>query len=263
MFTVLTGGNNARHPSTFFMSRPKGLSNYVLLIIKTHADFELDGRTFVAEPGSAVLIDRNTPYHYHNPKGDYADDWLHFECTEDEYFRSSGVVFNVVFPLRNPARFSLMIQQLLWEKNYTPERYRSENINLLLQVLMNNVVIAYQESCIAHPYSPYYAKLQNVRLSLQAAPYEKYSPRYFSEQLGISISYFQHLYTTFFGIPFQSDLINMRMEYAQNLIAASNLTMEQIADICGYSNEVHFYRQFRKKTGMTPAEYRRSQTGIG
>jgi AraC family transcriptional regulator of arabinose operon len=127
---------------------------------------------------------------------------------------------------------------------------------------MNNIVIAYQESRTTHSYSPYSAKLQNVRLTLQAAPYERYSPRVFAEQLGISTSYFQHLYTTFFGVPFQSDLINLRMEYAQNLVTASNLTMEQIAEICGYSNEVHFYRQFRRRTGMTPAEYKKSQNGV-
>jgi len=259
MFTVLTGGNNARHPSTFFMSRPKGLSNYVLLIIKSHADFELNGITFIAKPGSAVLIDRNTPYQYHNPDGEYTDDWLHFECNDDEVFRSSGVSFNEVFPLKNPAKFTLFIQQILWEKNYTPEKYRYENVDMLFHVLINNIILAYQERDTMRSYSPYYTKLQNVRLTLQAAPYEKYSPESFSEPLGISTSYFQHLYTTFFGISFQSDLINMRMEYAQNLIVTSNLTMEQIADICGYSSEVHFYRQFRKKSGMTPSDYRKSQ----
>lgn len=259
MFTVLNGGYNARHPSTFFLSRPKGLANYVLLIIKTHGEFVINGRSFTAEPGSAVVIDRNTPYRYQNPNGEYADDWLHFECNEDERFMSSGIVFNEVFPLRNTAKFTLYIQQIIWEKNYTSEKYRNDNVSMLLQVLFNNILLAYQEKGYMRSDSPYYTKLQNVRLSLQAAPYEKYSPSDIAGQLGISVSYFQHLYTTLFGTSFQADLINIRLEYAKNLVLTTNMTIEMIAEMSGYSSEVHFYRQFRKKTGMTPAEYRNTQ----
>lgn len=259
MFTVTNGGCNTRHPSTFLMARPKGLNNYLLLIIKTHAIFEINGLQFTAEPGSAVVIDRNTPYQYHNPYGEYANDWMHFECSEDEYFKNSGIPFNEVFSLRNPTKFTTFMEQIIWERNYTIETYRYDNISMLFHVLINNLILAYQEKESVHSSNPYYTKLQNVRLLLQAAPYEKYSPKVISEQLGISASYFQHLYTTTFGIPFQSDLIEIRMEYAKNLIKTTNLTIEQIAEMCGYSNEVHFYRQFRKTTEMTPIEYRRSQ----
>ncbi len=259
MFTVLNGGCNARHPSSFFMSRPKGLHHYVLLIIKSPANFNIHGKCFVTKPGSAVLIDRNTPYQYHNPDGDYTDDWLHLDCNDDECFRSSGIIFNEIITLRNPSKFTLYLQQLLWERNYTSEKFRDDNVNMLLQVLLNNLILAYQEKDMLPSYSPYYTKLQNIRLSLQATPYTKYSAESISELLGISASYFQHLYTVFFGISFQSDLINMRIEYAKNLIISSSLTIDQISQMCGYSNEIHFYRQFRKKTGMTPLEYRKSQ----
>lgn len=259
MFTVSNGGNNSRHPKTFLMSRPKGLTNYLLLIIKTHANFEIAGVKFVVAPNSIVIIDRNTPYQYYNPEGDYTDDWMHFECSHDDQFRNSGVVFNQIYSLRNPSKFTLLIQQIIWEKNYTPEKYRNENVHMLFQVLINNLILAYQETDNSRSYSPFYTKMQNIRLSLLATPYEKYSPKSFSVLLGISESYFQHLYTIFFKVSFQADLINMRMEYAKNLIITTNMTIEQIAEMSGYSNEIHFYRQFRKKLGMTPNEYRKSQ----
>ena len=40
------------------------------------------------------------------------------------------------------------------------------------------------------------------------------------------------------------------------------LTFEQIAYTSGYTNEIHFYRQFKKKTGMTPGEYRISMGSL-
>ena len=52
----------------------------------------------------------------------------------------------------------------------------------------------------------------------------------------------------------------MRIEYAKELIISTNLPLEHIAYSCGYSNEVHFYRQFLSKTGMTPGDYRKNYT---
>jgi len=47
------------------------------------------------------------------------------------------------------------------------------------------------------------------------------------------------------------------VDYAKELITSTTLPLEQIAYACGYSNEIHFYRQFLRKTGMTPGEYRK------
>ena len=105
-------------------------------------------------------------------------------------------------------------------------------------------------------YSPYYAKFQALRLRIQSEPYKKYSADTAAMAFGISTSYFQHLYTDFFQIPFRSDVIRMRISYAKELLSGTNLTMEQIAEACGYGNEVHFYRQFRKIAGMTPKKFR-------
>ena len=38
----------------------------------------------------------------------------------------------------------------------------------------------------------------------------------------------------------------------------SSLPVSQILLQCGYQTEIHFFRQFKAITGMTPGEYRRS-----
>ena len=90
---------------------------------------------------------------------------------------------------------------------------------------------------------------------MQSQPYKNFTSREMAEELGISASHFQYLYKHFFGIPFKSDLINIRMDYARDLILNTDLKLEQISQLSGYNSEIHFYRQFREKTGMTPREY--------
>ncbi|HIX28622.1 MAG TPA: AraC family transcriptional regulator, partial [Candidatus Blautia stercoravium] len=154
-------------------------------------------------------------------------------------------------------RFTTFLQQILWEENYTSEEYRADNVNALFQVLMKNIFLAYKERTKGTVYNPYRSRLLHLRLSLLSAPYENYELKEIAKQIGISSSYFQHLYSDTFGISFRADLISMRIEYAKELIQNTNLPIEKIAEKSGYSSEVHFYRQFQKETGFTPSAFRK------
>lgn len=52
-------------------------------------------------------------------------------------------------------------------------------------------------------------------------------------------------------------LKRVRLKKAQNLLADSNLTLNQIAERCGYENGFYLSRVFSKTLGISPSEYRR------
>lgn len=257
MFHLLYGGCHTRHTPPFELSRPHGLDHFVLLLVKTRAEFHLGDTTLLSSPNSAVIISPHTPYVYTSPDRPYADDWIHFNCAPADFQETASIPLNTFIPLENISRFTTFLEQILWEQNYTPEQYRAENVHALFQVLMRNIFLSCQEQEDSTAYNPYRTRLRNLRLSLQAAPYEKYDIKKIAKQMSVSISYFQHLYSDIFGISFRADLISMRIEYARELIQNTNLTMGEIAEQCGYTSEVHFYRQFRKETGFTPASFRK------
>lgn len=257
MFFPLYGGCHTRHSAPFQMSRPNGLDHYVLLLIKTPSEFHIDQEKVISQPDSAVIIAPHTPYHYSSLQEVYINDWLHFSCSPEDFPHRESFPLNTIFPLNNLSRFTTFIQQILWEKNYASEEYQKENGDLLFHVLMNNLYSAFNEQNLSGKYNPYQTKLRKLRLTLQAEPYKQFQLKEIAGQMGISPSYFQHLYSDTFGKSFRSDLISMRIEYAKELIQNTNLTMEQIAEQSGYSNEVHFYRQFQKETGFTPATFRK------
>ena len=104
---------------------------------------------------------------------------------------------------------------------------------------------------------PYREKLQTLRMELKNSIAQKHDIRECAGKLGVSASYFQHLYKDCFGVPFQQDLIRMRVDYTRYILTATDLPMEQVAALCGYAGTVHFYRQFKQVTGTTPAKYRK------
>lgn len=257
MFKVLYGGCHSRHPLPFTLSRPKGLDHYVLLLVKTRAEFHIGETLLFSVPNSAVIIKPHTPYSYTGTENPYMDDWIHFSCEPDDFPESSLFPFHTFVPLENLPRFTTFLQQILWEQNYTPEEYRTDNVDALFQVLMRNIFHACKGQKNNDAYHPYRTRLRSLRLSLLAAPYETYELSDLAKQIGVSVSYFQHLYSATFGVSFRADLIAMRIEYAKELLQNTNLTIQEIAEQSGYSSEVHFYRQFQKETGFTPAAFRK------
>ncbi len=256
MYRVIRGGCNTRHPSTFQMNRPNGMDNYVLLIIKSPCVFTVDGTEYEVVPDTGIILSKGISYSYGNPNGEYMDDWLHF-MVDDNDFGSGAVKTDTFFKLSDTGLFTNMIRQLIFENYYTNEKFKQENTDYLMRVLMNHIEICCDENLSENNYGPYYSKLRGIRILMQESMYNpKKAPEY-ADQLGISTSHFQHLYKEYFGISFQKDFIRMRIDFAKDLLETTDMPMERVAEMCGYNNEMHFYRQFKESVNQTPANYRK------
>lgn len=59
-----------------------------------------------------------------------------------------------------------------------------------------------------------------------------------------------------YGVSMMTYLAGIRISKAQELLSGTALHYQQIAEAVGISDSKYFARQFKQKTGMTPAEYR-------
>jgi AraC-like DNA-binding protein len=260
MINILQGGCDARHPSSFTMSRPDGLNNHLLLIIRSHGEFIINQRHYTVEPGYAIIFSPKVSYSYHNPKGDYVDDWLHFKFQNTTDIPTNLPKMNEPFPIGNHRFYTSFIQQILWENIYNKSRYSQENILALFRVLFNHLALAYVSKDSTKSINPFQEELQELRLKIQNTITEQHTIKACASAMGLSESYFQHIYKSFFEVSFQQDIIQMRIDYGKYIIRTTDIPIEYISEICGYTNVVHFYRQFKKLTGITPAKYRKNST---
>ncbi len=69
-------------------------------------------------------------------------------------------------------------------------------------------------------------------------------------------SYFSKLFKESMGCPPQEFLIRMRLSKAAELMKTSRNSIGNIAIACGYPNQLHFSRAFKKRYGVSPREWR-------
>jgi AraC-like DNA-binding protein len=69
-------------------------------------------------------------------------------------------------------------------------------------------------------------------------------------------SYFSKLFKETMGCPPQEFLIRMRLTKATELMKTSNASIGNISQACGYPNQLHFSRAFKKHHGISPREWR-------
>ncbi|MDP2972627.1 MAG: AraC family transcriptional regulator, partial [Deltaproteobacteria bacterium] len=73
---------------------------------------------------------------------------------------------------------------------------------------------------------------------------------------GLSRTYFFRVFKETTGIRLQDYLIQTRLNKAKILLNDANLKIKQIAYKVGFRNPDYFCRLFKKKTGVSPTEWR-------
>ncbi len=87
---------------------------------------------------------------------------------------------------------------------------------------------------------------------------EDLSLRLLSDIAGMSPNYFSALFHNISGITLWDYINSKRIDKAISLLHENDLTMLEIATLCGYNNATNFNKTFKKITGVTPKEYRNS-----
>ena len=79
-----------------------------------------------------------------------------------------------------------------------------------------------------------------------------------AEELHVTTDYLNRLFRKGLGIPPKHYLIEQRMQLALSLLTSSQFTIQEISQKCGYRNQFAFSREFRKKHGISPLDFRKN-----
>ena len=77
-----------------------------------------------------------------------------------------------------------------------------------------------------------------------------------ADTCGLNRNYFSKLFKEAMGCPPQEFIIRMRLSKATEMMRTEDLSIGEIAARCGYVNQMHFSRAFKKRYHVSPREWR-------
>lgn len=260
MIHITICGHDSHHPASFVMEHSGGLPDYLLLLVKTDAWFDLGKVRTATAPNMAILFDKNTYIRYGCDHPHYNDDWIHFDfSSREDDFLTRELHIPLGQPLYLPQLHALSRQiQTMTPVFHSSCLHREKLLDSMMRTLLYSLDEQLLSAQSGRPSGKHYDAFQKLRAELYNNPGHPWTIAEMSASLFLSTSYFQHLYKEFFQCSCQQDIIRARLELAKFHLATSNFSIRSLSRFCGYENELHFMRQFKKFEGLTPSEFRKS-----
>ncbi len=245
-------------PHTAF-SYPDGADGTLLLLTDAPMQITAGTQLLQAESGDAAVIAEHTPLVCKAAEQPLYYDWVLFRQGGDRsFYQSLQIPENKLLRFGDTAFFSVLLEQLCAEF-YGANAKRSDMLEYLLKALLIRMAETggpVAEQAAAEHSDPHYAELVRLREKIYANPQEKWTVELLCSEVGMSRSYFQLVYRETFGMTCIADVINCKMNLARELLTSTSYTIAHVAQLCGYDNEEHSMRQFKKNNGVTPTVHR-------
>lgn len=245
-------GIGYRHDGSFSINRPNGSGDNLLLIFCTPAYVVTAGNRQKLPAGSAILYSKGTPQIYGGTGAEYIDHWVHFDCAENDiFFDKTGAVFDTPFAVPSLSDAERVLELLRLE---SVSDTRAECVDLLLRLLIAKT----SETGGNSPKNHHSDRLRALRAEIYGNPAGHFTVEELARKMSLSPSYFQTLYKSEFGVSCYEDILKAKTELAEYYLKNTALSVSAVAELCGYENDVHFMRQFKKRTGKTPSAARKA-----
>lgn len=249
MNKIRFSGYHVVHSADFIFDLPNGHDCWLLLLTHTPANFLVDDNLVEYPAHSAVLFPPNKKIYYSASKSTYENDWLRFDSDEEYVFNFP--IQGVPFSPYDPEFCHQLITLMNWEHTEY-KKDTSSTMDYLFLILFEKLRNIHHQIAL-----PLTHQLMQLRKEVHNTPQKAWTVIGMAERLHVSAGYFQMLYKKTFGISCMNDVIQKRIQMAQDLLINSNLSANEISQATGYHNSEHFHRQFKKTIGLTPLAYRK------
>ena len=216
----------------------------------------------------AIKYEGETFYHFDNvslrsdikniivlPKG-CSYEW---ECTKAGHFSiiefdsETSLSEPLQFPIVNAAHILKRVQNLERRRMLKGERTEMESLREVYTILL-----ALLQASDRQKYYPS-DRLKKIEPAIEYI-LQNYNKPITNESLasiiGVSCVYFRKLFTSIMGISPIAYLHEIRIQKAKEMLSSDHGSMADVAQSLGYTNLYDFSRDFKKRTGLSPSQYK-------
>lgn len=248
---------NYSNPDYDQIYRPNGSGDYLFLLFKTPMKVYLDKKLSISKENACILYAPGYEQYY-KAVHRFRNSYLHFSCKAD-LKKQYRIPLNTVFYPGNCEEIDACIR-LLHKEHIANDLFSDEYEYTLFQQLMITIARGLKSHQIHGSGTEgdnLYSAFRKLRLEMLTNYAKPWDTTELCKKVSLEKSQFYSCYQKFFQSTPHADLLQIRMDKAKNLLTNEALTVQQIAQMCGFSDFSHFSRYFRKQAGCSPLQWRR------
>ena len=254
----------ARHawpePKGFAINRPHGLKEYTFLRFHGSVTILVRGTLVTTVPGSCIFYGADTPQWFQSSQP-LTHDWMHMTGDVFGSLAEVGLEPDTLYTPNNGQFVTAILREIEFELLSNPG-INTPLTELKYRELLIKLARAVSRETPDSDIKPSVkAQMRQARSHIFARLEYNWTVQEMAELAYISVSRFHTVYRSVFGISPMDDLIHARIDMAKNRLCNSEESVNGLAAELGYRNVTHFCRQFKKITGLTPLEFRKTQSG--
>lgn len=226
---------------------------YLLYILSGSLKISINGEIHTLVAGNVVVISAGTKHFHHTEKDNSVKYlWIHFTGSNIEstleHFK-----LNYNTPLYAGVHHSM---NEYWQRLFNTFILNDDYFQDVSSAILTEIFA--QFSRFIHS-----ADYEHSFLNSISYMHKNYSSNIkiseLAEMENLSETRYRAIFKKMTGISPSEYIMNRRIEIAVKLLENTNLSISDIAIESGYSDVFYFIRVFKKKTGITPAKYRKMQ----
>ena len=244
-------------PSMFTL-RESGRRDYQILYVAAgQGHFIVDGKDIVVPAGGMFLYRPGEPQQYIYYKDDAPEIyWIHFTGNEAETlmseigFQNDGILLPGI-----SSEITELFLRIIRELQVTRPCYEE-----LLNLVFRQLLVLVKRRMAEGPRDRRRAQKEIE----QAVHYfhENFSRSIEIEDYALSqhmsMCWFIRSFKQYMGVPPLKYLTSIRIARARELLEGTDIPVSEVGELVGYDNPLYFSKIFKKNTGLSPREYRRS-----
>ncbi|PYI51563.1 helix-turn-helix domain-containing protein [Paenibacillus flagellatus] len=272
---LITAGHTVWKPGRQHFTR--SFSVYDVLLVKRGAVYITEEHTAYEVKGGHILVLEPNVLHWgHAPcTEDTEIYWIHFTHPSPQrrlssnqvpwsflYRRGTDIDYVPVAQHMYLPKFGPLRQTMLWPiLDQIVELHRGSTMKnaLLVQALLANLFVELQSIVYAESTTRSNELVSRVEAYLHERYMEPYDAQDMKHALHYEADYLSRCLKKHTGMSALQYLNHIRIHKVKMLLETTPLALQEIAAQTGFADSNYMIRQFRKKTGLTPQQYRQSR----